>query len=406
LQQKNKNRLVEEAEMKCSVRRSLFAVLAICCFHFVVIAGARSAQPQGTVAPKVHTYYVAADEVEWNYVPSGINKMMGMKFDGYSTVFTERGPHRIGTAYRKAIYREYTDATFSTLKPRGPEWEHLGLLGPVLRAEVGDTIRVVFKNNGTHPYSMHPHGVFYEKDSEGSAYDDGSSAKEKIGGGVPPGQTHTYTWQVPERAGPGPNDPSSLVWLYHSHTDEPKDVMSGLVGAIIVTRRGMAGPEGKPKDVDREFVTLFLIFDENASWYLDQNIQKYTSDPKGVNKLELNLSDDKGEYSAVGTGFVAANFKASMNGYMYGNMPIPTMKKGERVRWYLVSLGDFGNMHTPHWHGNVVMDHGRRTDVLFLGPAQMETVDMIPDDPGTWMYHCHIDDHMKIGMVALYKVEP
>jgi manganese oxidase len=77
-------------------------------------------------------------------------------------VFTERGPH---TVYRKAIYREYRDATFSKLKPRAPEWEHLGLLGPVLRAEVGDTIRVVFENNAAHPYSMHPHGVLYEKES-------------------------------------------------------------------------------------------------------------------------------------------------------------------------------------------------------------------------------------------------
>ena len=85
-------------------------------------------------------------------------------------VFTERGPHRIGTTYRKAIYREYTDETFAKLKPRQPEWEHLGMLGPVLRAEVGDTIRVIFKNNATHPFSMHPHGVFYAKDSEGSGY--------------------------------------------------------------------------------------------------------------------------------------------------------------------------------------------------------------------------------------------
>jgi FtsP/CotA-like multicopper oxidase with cupredoxin domain len=35
----------------------------------------------------------------------------------------------------------------------------------------------------------------------------------------------------------------------------------------------------------------------------------------------------------------------------------------------------------------------------------METVDMTPDDPGTWMYHCHVDDHMAAGMMALYKVE-
>ena len=28
---------------------------------------------------------------------------------------------------------------------------------------------------------------------------------------------------------------------------------------------------GKPKDVDREFVCLFMLFDENVSWYLDEN---------------------------------------------------------------------------------------------------------------------------------------
>ena len=36
----------------------------------------------------------------WGYAPGGVNKMMGMKFDGYSKTFTERGPHRIGTVYR------------------------------------------------------------------------------------------------------------------------------------------------------------------------------------------------------------------------------------------------------------------------------------------------------------------
>ena len=49
---------------------------------------------------------------------------------------------------------------------------------------------------------------------------------------------------------------------------------------------------------------------------------------------------------------------------MYANMPIMTMKKGERVRWYLVTMGEFGNFHTPHWHGNVVLHDGRRTDVI------------------------------------------
>jgi manganese oxidase len=104
---------------------------------------------------RVHTYYIAADEVEWDYARDGIDKMMGMKLEGWGKMFTERGSHSIGKVYRKAIYREYTGASFSTLKPRPTEWEHLGILGSVLRAEVGDTIRVVFRNNATRPYSMH-----------------------------------------------------------------------------------------------------------------------------------------------------------------------------------------------------------------------------------------------------------
>ncbi len=377
----------------------LFGTLAVLFF-----ATSLSAQESNKSTGTVHTYYVAADEVEWNYAPSGIDKMMGMDFMGYAKVFTEHGPHRIGTTYRKALYREYTDATFTKLKPRSPEWEHLGMLGPVLRAEVGDTIKVVFKNNATHPYSMHPHGVFYEKQSEGSGYDDGSKFEDKQG--VPPGKTHTYTWEVPERAGPGPNDPSSIVWLYHSHADEPKDVESGLIGVILITRKGMAGPTGRPKDVDREFVNLFMIVDENTSWYLQHNIDTYTTDPKGVNKLESMPTDDEGRFSLAGSGFVAANFKSSINGYMYANMPLMTMKKGERVRWYVVTMGEGLNFHTPHWHGNVVLQGGRRTDVISIAPAQMETVDMVPDDVGTWMYHCHIDEHMQAGMMALYRVEP
>ena len=130
---------------------------------------------QAGLAGTVHTYYVASDEVDWNYTPLGVDQMMGMPFTDYAKLYTERGPHRIGSTYRKAIYREYTDETFTTLKPRAAEWEHTGLLGPVLRAEVGETIKVVFKNNATHPFTMHPHGVFYAKDSEGVGYNDGSS---------------------------------------------------------------------------------------------------------------------------------------------------------------------------------------------------------------------------------------
>jgi FtsP/CotA-like multicopper oxidase with cupredoxin domain len=335
-----------------------------------------------------------------------MDRMMAMPFDARSRTYMDGGPHRIGKVYRKAVYREYTDGTFTQLKPRPAAWEHLGILGPVLRAEVGDTIRVVFKNNGSRPFSMHPHGVFYEKPSEGVAYDDGSPAAGKRGGAVPPGETHTYVWEVPERAGPGPEDPSSVVWLYHSHVNELKDVDAGLVGAILVTRRGMARPDGSPRDVDREFVNLFMIFDENGSWFLDANIKTHTSDPAGVNKAEIIPLDPEGHFSLNGTGFADANLRNTINGYQYANLPLMTMKKGERVRWYLITVGFGFNFHTPHWHGNTVLQNGHRTDVIALSPAQMVTVDMVPDAPGIWLYHCHVSDHMEAGMVARYEVLP
>jgi hephaestin len=363
-------------------------------------------RPQNATQGRLRTYYIAADEVVWNYVPQGEDVVTNQPFDKLQRVFTASGPHRIGSKYLKAIYREYTDATFTKLKPRPADQQYLGILGPIIHAEVGDTIKVVFRNNGTHPYSIHPHGVFYLKHSEGVAYNDGASEDDHVGGAVPPGATFTYTWEVPERAGPGPNDPSSVVWLYHSHTNERKDVNSGLIGAIVVTRRGEARADGTPKGVDREFVTLFMIFNENDSWYLQHNIQTYTTDPKGVRLNDINPMDADGTFSLVGSGFVDSNQKFTINGYLYANGPMMVMRKGERVRWYVVTLGYGFNFHTPHWHGNVVTVNGQRTDVVSIAPAQMITADMVPDDPGIWLFHCHVSDHMDSGMVARYEVEP
>lgn len=387
-------------------RNAARVFLAITCLFGMLCLGP-AVHGQAAPAGKTRTYYVAADEVNWDYAPSGRDAAMGMDFDDIAKGFTESGPHHIGRVYKKAIYREYTDANFSTLKPRGPEEQYLGVLGPVLRGAVGDTIKVVFKNKASHPYSMHPHGVLYEKDSEGADYNDGTSGADKSDGGVPPGAAHTYTWQIPERSGPGPNDRSSVFWLYHSHSDELRDVASGLFGVIVVTRRGMALADGRPKDVDREFVSMYIAINENESWYLEDNIRDHTTDPKGVNRAESRPITSGGMAGTVaGTGFIETNIKWSINGYIYGNTPMMTMKKGDRVRWYVATLGDFNNAHTPHWHGNTVLVAGQRTDVLNVTSAQMVTADMVPDATGIWLYHCHISDHMLAGMVARYEVKP
>ncbi|MBI1201901.1 MAG: multicopper oxidase domain-containing protein [Rhodopseudomonas sp.] len=343
-------------------------------------------------AGKTRTYYIAAEEVTWDYAPAGRDLMMGMGFNDAAKVFVARGPDRIGSKYKKAIYAEYTDGTFTKRKVRPAASQYLGLLGPVIHAEVGDTIRVVFRNNASRPYSIHPHGVFYTKANEGAPTNDGTSGADRADDAVAAGATYTYEWRVPPRAGPGPSDPSSVVWPYHSHVNSVRDTNSGLVGAIIVTRVGKARVDGSPADVDREFVTLFNIFDENQSWYLDDNTAELPADPASFDRKN--------------TDFIESNHMHAINGYLFGNMPMPETKVGKHVRWYLIGLGTEADLHTPHWHGNTVLVGGHREDTVSLLPATTVVADMVPDDPGIWMFHCHVNDHIVGGMTARYDVQP
>src|SRR5690348_9091480 len=366
-----------------------------------------------TAGGRVRTYYVAADEIEWDYAPLGIDMMTGKPFEGTAAAYTQPGPNHIGHVYRKAVYREYTDGTFATRKPRPQQDEYLGLLGPILRAEVGDTIKVVFRNNASRPYSMYAPDVFRLRNSadSGSIPDaTGNVVEAEPEDMVEPGATFTYEWDVSEGAGPGPDDASSIAWAYQSHVSEYKDVASGLVGPIIVARRGQTNSDGTPKDVDREIVALFTAFNENESWYVQENVAAHISaaDQKALDGQGANFSDSQGYFTFTGTGFAETNYKFSVNGYLYGDGPVMTVKQGQRVRWYLLDMGDVGalNFHTPHWHGNTVLSHGTRRDTLFLLPLGTETADMVPDAPGLWLFHCHLDDHMEMGMMARYEVLP
>lgn len=325
-------------------------------------------------------HYIAADGVDWNYAPAG-NVVLSLECCGDDSPWLKRGADARPPVFKKAVFREYTDETFTQLKSRDPAWEHAGILGPIIRAEVGDRIEVTLKNNTSFPVSLHAHGVHYLKPYEGAGYPDGTSGSDKDDEAIAPGDHYTYRWQVPTRSGPGAEDASSVVWLYHAHVHSPKDINTGLVGALLVTRHGEARPDGSPKDVDREFLTLFMNFDESQSRFALRNTPLL----------------------APG-GSTAANRFHSINGYIFGNLPMLRMKAGERIRWYLVALGDGTDLHTTHWHGNTVLHEGRRTDVIELLPASMKVADMLADNPGIWLYHCHVNDHVKAGMVGRYEI--
>ncbi|HET7109687.1 MAG TPA: multicopper oxidase domain-containing protein [Gemmatimonadales bacterium] len=364
----------------------------------LTLASAPAGGPPSTVvAARTRTYFIAADPVAWDYVPGGRDEIVGAAY--VDTAFFGGGPPRpMSTVYQKLLYREYTDSTFKTLKPRPPEWAHLGFLGPLIRGVVGDTIRVVFRNNGDRPYSVHPHGVLYDKSSEGVPYNDGTSGADKADDGVPPGSTHVYVWQVPERAGPGPMEGSSVMWMYHSHVDEVRDINTGLFGPMIITARDKARPDGSPNDVDREIVASFMQVEELDSWLKNANFG-----PSPDSLLKLGPKTNPSLPQDIYPWFV----KFTINGFVHGSMPLAdlTVRKGQHVRWYLMASTNDFDFHSPHWHGNTVVINGMRTDVTALLPMQMVTADMVPDDVGTWLFHCHVSFHNEEGMAVRYRVE-
>lgn len=67
---------------------------------------------------------------------------------------------------------------------------------------------------------------------------------DKLGSHVGPGETFTYVWQVLE--GPSPSDSSCIPYLYYSATDPIMDTNSGLVGPLLVCKKGALGKNNKP----------------------------------------------------------------------------------------------------------------------------------------------------------------
>ncbi|XP_035242447.1 hephaestin-like protein 1a [Anguilla anguilla] len=341
------------------------------------------------------TYYIGIKEETWNYAPSGKNLITGKPVveDKHAPDFLQQGQRRIGSVYKKAIYKEFTDLNYDQeiLKP---DW--LGFLGPVLRAEVDDVIVVHLKNFASRPYSLHPHGVFYEKDSEGALYPDGTTGRLKHDDAVSPGENYTYTWIVKPEYAPTDGDANCLTWVYHSHGDAPRDIYSGLIGALLTCKKGtLLQKSGHPTrldrtDVDKDFFLMFSVVDENLSWYLEENIETFCSDPAGVDP------EDKD--------FQKSNKMHAINGYVFGNLPGIEVCLNRNVSWHLFGMGNEMDIHSAYFHGHTVLDRGHRTDVLSLFPATFVTAEMIPRTTGKWMLSCQVNDHIQAGMQAFYQV--
>jgi len=161
---------------------------------------------------------------------------------------------------------------------------------------------------------------------------------------------------------------------------------------MIVTARGSARANGTPTDVDRELIVMFGEFDEIESHYYRHNVRTYADSAKVPQTF--TFADP----------YYLLNLRETLNGFSFGNIPALTMRVGERVRWYVFATSNF-EVHAPHWHGQTAVANHMRTDVLSLVTMQMVTADMVPDNPGTWLFHCHVGPHSAVGMSGLFKVE-
>ena len=110
-------------------------------------------------ATKTRRYYIAAEPELWDYAPQDSDPVMGRPLPP---------PLAAKRKVAKLRYVQYTDETFQAKVIQNPR---LGVLGPALRGVVGKFLAVTFLNRTEQPLSLHPHGVKYDKDSEGAHYD-------------------------------------------------------------------------------------------------------------------------------------------------------------------------------------------------------------------------------------------
>ncbi|MBM3806539.1 MAG: multicopper oxidase domain-containing protein [Actinobacteria bacterium] len=235
-------------------------------------------------------------------------------------------------------------------------WAYNGQIpGPILRANVGDKVRIVLKNDLPESTSLHLHGVRVPNAMDGV---DPYTQKP-----IEPGQSFTYEFTAMEPA----------VGMYHSHHNAQVQVPNGLAGALLI---------GDWKDLGMKVAGDRLA---DMDGKVDQEVVMVLND-SGTLGLSIN-----------GKSFPAT-------------MPY-TMKVGETM---LVHYYNEGSMtHPMHLHqpaGLVVAHDGAPleypfwADTLNVAPGERWTVAYTPKDAGVWAWHCHILTHAETPTGMRYMV--
>jgi FtsP/CotA-like multicopper oxidase with cupredoxin domain len=243
------------------------------------------------------------------------------------------------------VYRRYSPKWRKPLQnASSSSSDGLMIPGPLIKARVGDKLRIHFKNMDTlrhDPHSMHFHGVHYKPSSDG-AYLPGFSGRDAD---VKFGRSYTYKLTA--------GNDSAGIWPYHDHSPSMMaSIDGGMFGMLSILGRHEQAP-------DREFEVVFSPF---------------------------------GKFMAIdGRAFV-------------GNTPVFHSTVGQLVQWDVMAMGS--EHHTFHVHGHRWLTPGGiARDTQTIGPAESFRFRWREQDPGTWLYHCHVEDHMMRGMIGIYQVK-
>lgn len=245
-------------------------------------------------------------------------------------------------------------------------------LGPTLVATLGDTLEITVHNQTPVAIGLHPHGVHYDKDNEG------------LDLLAEPGGEITYTWEANQGAG---------TYLYHSHEldgdGHEYQAESGVLGVIVI--RDPA---------------------EEALYAPDHMINYIMMDTYQASTVPMEEPDTGGDTGGENPPAQVENRTMAVQEVRGEAWTADTLEDltshaalGESVRVNIVSFGS--RFHTWHIHGYTWEDlaTGETLDVIGLGPAESYHF-YLPelDNPGMWMVHCHVDDHMDM-MTTWLEVE-
>ncbi|XP_055012839.1 coagulation factor V, partial [Boleophthalmus pectinirostris] len=321
-------------------------------------------------------YFIAAEEVEWDYAGYGRRRQERSELNSRETKF------------KKVVFREYIDSTFTIPDIRGEIDEHLGILGPLVKAEVGQDIVIVFRNNASRPYSLHPNGVVYTKQTEGLNYEDGSKYWHKYDNEVQPGKSFTYLWTVPPTVGPAKGESDCRTWAYYSGVNPERDIQSGLIGPLLVCREGTLN---KLVTNTWEFTLLFMTFDESQSWYFEENLQKIQRKTRRKS-LTMALKENLQFHT--------------INGIIHSLKGL-RMYTNQLVRWHLINMGSPKDFQSVHFHGQTFFHKkikSYKQAVYPLLPGSFATLEMIPSKPGLWQLETEVGSVQLKGMQTLFLV--